>query len=68
MAALADKFAANLRNERLRKKLSQEGLAARAGLSVSYISMLERRQRTPPLATLESLAKALSVSATSLLS
>ncbi|HEY7726120.1 MAG TPA: helix-turn-helix domain-containing protein [Anaeromyxobacteraceae bacterium] len=29
--------------------------------------MLERGQRTPPLDTLESLAKALSVSATSLL-
>ncbi len=68
MAGLADKFAVNLKNERLRKKLSQEALAAKAGLSVSYISMLERGQRTPPLDTLESLAKALSVSATSLLS
>ena len=68
MAALADKFAVNLKNERLRKKLSQEALAAKAGLSVSYISMLERGQRTPPLDTLESLAKALSVSATALLS
>jgi transcriptional regulator with XRE-family HTH domain len=67
MPALADKFALNLKNERLRKKLSQEALAAKAGLSVSYISMLERGQRTPPLDTLESLAKALSVSATSLL-
>ncbi len=68
MAALADKFAVNLKNERLRKKLSQEALAAKAGLSVSYISMLERGQRAPPLDTLESLAKALSVPATSLLS
>ena len=68
MAALADKFAANLKKERIRKKLSQEALAAKAGLSVSYISMLERRQRTPPLDTLESLARALSVPATSLLS
>ncbi|HTP27641.1 MAG TPA: helix-turn-helix transcriptional regulator [Anaeromyxobacteraceae bacterium] len=68
MAGLADKFAVNLRNERLRKKLSQEALASRAGLSVSYISMLERRQRTPPLDTLESLAKALNVSPTALLS
>ncbi|HTT71302.1 MAG TPA: helix-turn-helix transcriptional regulator [Anaeromyxobacteraceae bacterium] len=67
-AGLADKFAVNLKSERLRRKLSQEALAAKAGLSVSYISMLERGQRTPPLDTLESLAKALSVSATSLLS
>jgi transcriptional regulator with XRE-family HTH domain len=68
MAGIADKFAVNLKTERLRRKFSQEALAAKAGLSVSYISMLERRQRTPPLGTLEALAKALSVSATALLS
>jgi transcriptional regulator with XRE-family HTH domain len=67
MAGLADKFAVNLKNERLRRKLSQETLAAKARLSVSYISMLERGQRAPPLDTLESLAKALSVPPTSLL-
>ena len=65
---LADKFAANLKSERLRRNISQETLAAKARLSVSYISMLERRQRTPPLDTLESIAKALAVSPTSLLS
>jgi ribosome-binding protein aMBF1 (putative translation factor) len=64
---LADKFAVNLKNERLRRKLSQESLAAKARLSVSYISMLERGQRAPPLDTLECLAKALSVPPTSLL-
>ncbi len=68
MAALADRFSVNLKNERLRRKLSQESLASKAGLSVSYISMLERGQRTPPLDTLEQLAKALAVSAVSLLS
>jgi transcriptional regulator with XRE-family HTH domain len=67
MPGLADKFALNLKSERLRRKLSQEALAAKAGLSVSYISMLERGQRAPPLDTLESLAKALAVSPTSLL-
>ncbi len=66
--SLSDKFAANLKSERIRRKLSQETLAGKAGLSVSYISMLERSQRTPPLDTLESLAKALAVSPTSLLS
>jgi ribosome-binding protein aMBF1 (putative translation factor) len=68
MPALSAKFAVNLKSERLRRKLSQEALAAKAGLSVSYISMLERGQRTPPLDTLESLAKALAVAPTSLLS
>jgi transcriptional regulator with XRE-family HTH domain len=67
MAGLADKFAVNLKSERLRRKLSQETLAAKARLSVSYISMLERGQRAPPLDTLESLAKALSVPPVSLL-
>jgi transcriptional regulator with XRE-family HTH domain len=67
MAGLAEKFSANLKSERMRRKLSQEALAHKAGLSVSYISMLERGQRTPPLDTLESLAKALAVSAVSLL-
>ena len=67
MAALADRFAINLKNERMRKKLSQEALATKAGLSVSYISMLERGQRTPPLDTLESIAKALAVSTSTLL-
>jgi transcriptional regulator with XRE-family HTH domain len=67
MAALADKFASNLKSERIRRKMSQETLASKAGLSVSYISMLERGQRTPPLDTLESLARALAVSPVSLL-
>jgi len=67
MASLADKFADNLKAERTRRKLSQEALAHKAGLSVSYISMLERGQRTPPLETLEQLAKALSVNPLNLL-
>lgn len=67
-ASLSEKFAANLKSERLRRKLSQETLAGKAGLSVSYISMLERGQRTPPLDTLESLSKALGVSPASLIS
>ena len=67
MASLADKFATNLKSERLRRKLSQEALAAKAGLSVSYISMLERGQRTPPLETLEQLARALAVNPLNLL-
>jgi transcriptional regulator with XRE-family HTH domain len=67
-ASLSEKFAAHLKSERLRRKLSQETLAKKAGLSVSYISMLERGQRTPPLDTLEALAKALGVTPASLIS
>ena len=61
-------FPANLKRARLAKHLSQEALAAKAKLSTSYISMLERGQRSPPLDTLEELAKALAVTPTSLLS
>jgi transcriptional regulator with XRE-family HTH domain len=67
MARLAEKFASNLRSERRRRRLSQEALAGKARLSVSYISMLERGQRSPPLETLESLARALSIAPTQLL-
>jgi transcriptional regulator with XRE-family HTH domain len=67
MPGLAENFAVNLKAERIRRKLSQEALAGKAKLSVSYVSMLERGQRTPPLETLESLAKALSVSPLALL-
>jgi transcriptional regulator with XRE-family HTH domain len=51
----------NLRAFRAQKKLSQQTLARKAGISVSYVSMLERGTRTPPLDTMEALAKALGV-------
>ena len=65
--ALGQIVAENLRAVRTSKKLSQEAVASKAGLSVSYISMLERGERTPPLDTLETLAKALAVPALELL-
>jgi transcriptional regulator with XRE-family HTH domain len=57
----------NVKAARIRRALSQEELAAKASLSVSYISMLERGQRVPPLDTLEVLARALSIEPLSLL-
>jgi transcriptional regulator with XRE-family HTH domain len=61
-------FASNLREQRAKKNLSQVALAKKAGLSVSYISMLEREQRSPPLDTLEAIGRALSLPAVDLLS
>jgi transcriptional regulator with XRE-family HTH domain len=58
---LLDRFASNVRRFRAKKKLSQKALAERIGISVSYVSMLERGQRSPPLETIEKLAKALGV-------
>jgi transcriptional regulator with XRE-family HTH domain len=64
---LANLVAQNLRATRARRKLTQGALAKMARVSVSYVSMLERGQRTPPLETLEVLAKALSVAPLDLL-
>ncbi len=59
--ALTETVTRNLRATRLAKKLTQEQLAAKAKVSISYVSMLERGQRSPPLDTLEALAAALGV-------
>jgi ribosome-binding protein aMBF1 (putative translation factor) len=59
--SLADIVAQNLLAARTQRNLSQQAVAQKAKLSVSYISMLERGARTPPLETLEVLAKALGV-------
>ncbi len=62
MMALGKIVSQNLRTVRAHRKLSQQAVANKARVSVSYISMLERGERTPPLETLEALAKALDVS------
>jgi len=54
--------AENLRAARERQGLSQGAVAEKAGLSVAYVSMIERGVRTPPLETLGVLAKVLGVS------
>jgi transcriptional regulator with XRE-family HTH domain len=46
---------------RTRRKLSQAQLAERAGMSVSYLSLLERSRRDPPLSTLQRIAGGLHV-------
>ncbi len=60
--SLTNTVAQNLRAVRAQQNLSQQVVAKKARVSVSYISMLERGERTPPLETLETLAKALGVS------
>ncbi len=65
--ALEASFRRNLSMLRRSRQLTQEALAYRAGVSVSYISMLERGVRSPPLETLEALAEALGVLPTTML-
>jgi transcriptional regulator with XRE-family HTH domain len=64
---LLSKFAGNVRRLRSKKNLSQKALADKVGISVSYVSMLERGQRSPPLETVEKMAKALGVTPAALL-
>lgn len=59
--ALADIVSRNIQLVRRQQRLSQQVLAKKARISVSYVSMLERGTRVPPLDTLEVIAKALGV-------
>lgn len=46
---------------RVQKQLSQADLASMAGISVSYLSLLEKNKRDPNLSTVEGIANALEV-------
>jgi transcriptional regulator with XRE-family HTH domain len=59
--SLAKTVSKNIRMVRKQQSLSQEDLAKKARISVSYVSMLERGARVPPLGTIEVLAKSLGV-------
>jgi transcriptional regulator with XRE-family HTH domain len=59
--AIADNVSRNILATREAKDLTQATLAKKAKISVSYVSMLERGARVPPLETLEIIAKALGV-------
>lgn len=60
--AVLNRFAGNLRQERLMAGLSQETLAELAGIHRTEVSLLEREKREPRMATLIALAGALDVS------
>ena len=53
----------NIRKFRLEKKLRQEDLAERSGLSANYVGMVERGEKIPSLETFIGIIKALGVSA-----
>jgi transcriptional regulator with XRE-family HTH domain len=63
-----DKFAKNLRAERKALGISQEELGDRADLHRTEISLLERAERDPRLATIVRLAHGLEIPASRLLS
>jgi transcriptional regulator with XRE-family HTH domain len=51
--------AARVRDLRQARGLTQEGLAERAGISISFVSMIERGERSPSYDTLLQLAQGL---------
>lgn len=51
----------NLRRIRVKRGLSQEGLAYEAGVDRSYVGGLERREENPTVDVLDRLAKTLGV-------
>lgn len=53
------KFGKKVRLERLRLGLSQEELAARAGVHRTYIGMIERAEKNITLTNIEKIARAL---------
>lgn len=60
-------LAANLRKERVRLNLSQEGLAGAAGVSQTYVSQIESSQRAVSIDVIEALAEALEIEIADLL-
>lgn len=61
------KFGKKLREVRLKKNLSQGGVAKILGVHRSYMSGLKRGRRNPSLLTVQKIAKALGVSIEELL-
>lgn len=56
-----EQFAKNLKNARAARGISQEELGDRADLHRTEISLLERAERDPRLATIARLAKGLGI-------
>ena len=55
------KFGGRVREERLKKGLSQEELASKAGVHRTYIGMIERAEKNITLENIEKISKALKV-------
>jgi len=56
-----------VRRARTARGMRQEDLAVALGLSVAYVSLIERGRRNPPITTVLALAEALHASPTELL-
>ncbi len=68
MDAYVSAFGAHIRMLRLERGLSQEEVAHRAGVHVTYLSGIERGRRNPSLMNLRRIAGALGVAVAELFS
>jgi transcriptional regulator with XRE-family HTH domain len=64
---LVERLATRIKALRARRRLSQEALAAKAGVSRGYLARLETGRHDPTVGTVEKLAKALRVKVADLL-
>ena len=55
------KIGDNLKRQRIRKALTQEELARKAGLTTASVARIERNETEPRMSTLRKLAKSLGV-------
>ena len=62
-----DSIGRNIRKYRVEKKMRQEDLAEKTGLSANYIGMLERGEKLPALYTFISILNALGITADAVL-
>ena len=65
--AILVKFGKRVREERVKQGLSQEALAAKAGVHRTYIGMIERAEKNITLLNIEKIAKALKITKSQLL-
>ena len=65
---MADAFALVLKKHREAKAFSQEALAEKANLHPTYVGLIERSLRNPSLNVSKSLAKALGIPLTKMIS
>ncbi|MFC1612982.1 helix-turn-helix domain-containing protein [Patescibacteria group bacterium] len=56
---LLEKFGKKIKEERLKKGLSQEELATKAGVHRTYIGMIERGEKNITLSNIKKIANAL---------
>lgn len=68
VSQLREKFGLKVRSLRAARGLTQEQLAERAGISVDFLSLIERGKNAPSFENLDELADALEVSVAELFS